>query len=158
MKKAIKNHHPRILSSIIFACLLPLVFLACEYGVTRLQPTSYWFEYYDFYPTQESYTSNEPITFISEADVHRPVKLEWTDVLRCDYGTGFQYTSVYESSYQYKEKRLFDKEDPQQWIWSGERPVVPTVCFADSTACAILPYGIKKCQQGVTEERFRLLP
>lgn len=132
------------------------VMFAVDYSFHRWMPTSYWFYYEDFYPTEMEYGPEDPITFISEAEIKRRVEIEWTDILRCKYDGVYQYASVYYSSKMFDGPREFDPEDPQAWVWQGQRPQVPTTCYADSTACAILPYGIEKCQKGVTEERFKL--
>ena len=132
------------------------VIVCFKFSYFVAMPTDHWFFYHDFYPTKSEYVMGEPITFISEADIYRPVKIEWTDILRCKYDGIYQYASVYESSYIYPERSIFNGEGAS-WVWQGPPVQRPTTCYADSTACAVLPFGIMKCQQGITEERFNLV-
>lgn len=129
---------------LIFMLLTQLVFYT-------LSPVSYWFEYQSITPTQQVFTSNEPIRFISLSDIKKPGKMIWNDILYCKYDNETTYSSIYISAKVYTEPSYNVDKEVKSWQYNGTPISRPTKCFLEANTCMEIQYGIKKCAITKTE-------
>jgi hypothetical protein len=134
------------IDGMVWFFMIVVVFQYCFY---KYMPLTHWFKYHDLYPLQQEFERDERIKFVSVADIYKPVHMEWTDILRCDYGKGFEYSSVYVSSAVYTEPK--ERQNEPAWVYNGHPVERPTTCYLDSSACIKLPFVGERCQTGVTQ-------
>lgn len=133
------------------------LFVALQYTFYKIMPMSFWIEYQSIEVPAKVLSLGEPPVFVSHAtgSTERSADIEWNDVLRCNFdenGHGFKYLSNYESSVTaYKPE---ESVRATSWQYNSAVPDSPAICYLDSTITLILPYGIEKHQNVITN-RFR---
>ena len=120
----------------------------------NLMPVEHYFEYRAVEPVQAAYKRCEDLTMISYVKRPAPTVMSYVDVLRCDSGDGFYLvdSDVWPASLSDPVDAL-DTGEP--WTYQGKRPSTNSLCYFRSTVCAVLDYGIDKCEV-IPSERFRL--
>lgn len=110
--------------------------------------------YYSVEPVKSVFASGDPITFVSDYEIKRPVDLIYTDILRCK--TSIKNDLGYYSSYisTTKEAEPTNRK-VTEWRYGAQVPNTDSTCVLDSTQTIILPFNIQKNNK-VTSEQFTI--
>jgi hypothetical protein len=104
-------------------------------------PLSYWFEYTDVSSLKKNYAHKDLITMQSTRNISKETKVEWVDVLRCDFGEGFVFYSN-----QVTQGVIAKGEEETTWVYGGSTPTKDSVCYMESIITAELDFHIQKSQ------------
>lgn len=142
----IENRIVRILIFSIFFMLLPAWL---EWAIPKFLPASHYVEY-EGTTVLEAYEGAPYFRVFSYAEIKRPVKLYWNDVLYCESTKGFEFVTSNSNEYQYMSKtslpriflnpetglveeigwRFFLEDEERDSVKKGNR------CYIESTVTA----------------------
>ena len=159
----------KIHDAIEFIVGLIILVMAAIYVATYLTPARAWTEYVAVIPAKTEFTQGEPIEFYSVTHGKRVADTIWTNVIRCDFGTGAQLvSSAASASGQWKgnqserfineaKKHLGDTDalrsyvlqyGDKPWAYQGTHPARSGLCHAEHSITQIVGmFKIEKNQQ-----------
>lgn len=156
----------------MFGVLFAFIPMAIEATVLSLSEAEDWFHYDKIVLSDQSrkeFAENpntQVLKFYSFAEIKKPVRLVWDDVLYCNFGKGFEFITSNQTSNYYSEPttspRLgIDEATGEEvylpWHFPLNGNFLPsgTPCFIDSTATAELRFDIDR-PNDITSEVFKM--
>jgi hypothetical protein len=85
----------------------------------------------------------DPLAFVSDSEIKRPVQIEWHDILFCDFGNGNVFVSDYRTGKYFEEPRPREKGE---WRYSAKVPMKEASCYVRSTIKAEMKWSENKTQ------------
>lgn len=130
--------------------------MAIEWFVLQNSTQESWYEYEKVIVSEPSLdTSDGLLKFISFSEIKKPVLMDWTDVLYCDSGEGFEFVTSNNTGKFYEKPEIsprieIDPETGQEKLVPWRFPLNGNVlqsgeeCYLESTIKAVLRFDIKK--------------
>lgn len=104
---------------------------------------------YDVGLIKGTYTSNEPLRFVSRYDSFTQRNMQWDDILFCEAKDGIGFVS-FPPVASVKLTGWIPESTNTVWTYTGGRPDFSTHCYLQATMTINLSYGIQKSKQIVT--------
>jgi len=127
-----------IIFVLVFALFAHDVLDSLQVWSIEKKPPTDWVEYYSVEAEKDSYALGENMYVISDLEVKKDVRLQWSDVLFCDFdnriGTGFdRFVEFSSTSAQVERGR---RRISRPWRYATQLPDTPATCFIKS--CTIV--------------------
>lgn len=153
MKKVLTQMKDRWVRILLFVIAFSFIPMSLEYWFNTVMHMDYWVEYEGIVVVEPVRESDDVIFVLSFAEIKRETRIEWTDVLYCNRGNGFEFVTSQSDSRVFTNQVNLPRKDispegvetPIPWRFhSGNVLHLGDLCRIQSTITANLPLGVEK--------------
>jgi len=96
-----ENKYVRV---VLFAILFMIIPQWFEWVIPKIVPATFWVEYEQLVVVDNIVTTDGTIGVFSFAEIKRPAKVEWNDILYCNRGDGFEFVKSQQAEKIYTKR------------------------------------------------------